>query len=333
MNKMYDPSVPEGERIALMMSDLYRPALHITSKMQIQVSSFKSSVKDILDFTAEGCRVLRIVHTAGQDTHAVVPTSVNSFHNLQPVIETNKPMYMAKALTNSKTKAWDKLVDCINDAKQMMPSFIEGHVRIGYNSLVNQRKMHMSYRDSLNNTAIAALVQVFFNERNAIDVRPDIREALETVRSERDRRDNYRKEVDGLMRRMYEPRKWFITYLPTHGYTVRQIDIAHSWDNIKKEAVQNVEEGEKPDIVEVVPMQFFRSLEDMPEQMKQESLPSLTYAKLHMQGKHSELKFDAEPHDLVPCISGSNKACIFSADTGVSYLTYHETRSVLIDAG
>jgi len=332
MNKMYDPSVPEGERIALMMSDLYRPALHITSKMQIQVSSFKASIgRSILDFTAEGCRVLRVVHGEKQDTYVSVPSSVHSFHNLESVIETNKPMYMAKALTNTRTKAWDKLVDRINDAKGSMLSFIEGHVRIGYNSLVNQRKMHMSYRDSLNNTAIAALVQVFFNERNAIDVRPDIREALETVRSERDRRDKNRNEVDELMRRMFEPRKWFITYMPTHGYTVRQIDIAHSWDNIQKEAVHNV--GEKPGIVEVVSMQFFRSLEDMPEQMKQEILPSLTYAKLHMQGRHPELKFDAEPNDLVPYIENGNVSSIMSADTGVSYLTYHETRSVMIDAG
>ena len=330
MNKMYDASVPEAERIALMMSDLYRPALHITSKMQMQVSSFsQNSGPAILDFSYQGCRVLRVVHNDAHGISASVCGRINSIHGYEVVVETNKPMYMAKALTNSRTKAWDKLTDRISDAQRVMPSLIEGHVRFGYNSLVNQRNMHMIYRDLLNNTAIAALVQVFFNERNAIDVRPDIRETLETVRNERDRRDNNRKEVEGLMRRMFEPRKWFVTYMPSHGYTVRQIDIAHSWDHLQKESVHNI--GDKPGIVETVPMQFFRSLEDMPGEMRDEILPSLTYAKLHLQGRHPELKFDAEPHDLVPHVD-SNKST-FSAETGVSYLTYESVRSVMVDAG
>lgn len=332
MNKMYEPSVPEGERIALMMSDLYRPALHITSKMQMQVSSFSQNRGGgplVLDFSHEGCRVLRVVHNEGHGVTASVCSSVSSTHGYDKVIETNKPMYMAKALTNPRTKAWDKLVDRINDAKRVLPSFIEGHVRLGYNSLVSGRQTYINYRELLNNAALSALVEVFFNERNAIDVRPDTREALENVRNERNRRANFRAEVDASMRRMFEPRKWFVTYLPTHGYTVRQIDIAHSWDNLQKESAHDI--GGKPGIVEAVPMQFFRSLEDMPENMKEQILPSLTYAKLHLQGKHPELKFDAEPHDLVPHVD-SNKS-IFSPETGVSYLTYESARSVMVDAG
>jgi hypothetical protein len=332
MNKIYNPSVPEAERIALMMSDLYRPALHIASKMQMQVSSFTKSSNSVtvLEFASHGALVLRVVQN-GDQYFAHIINSVKSIHGFDTVIETNKPMYLAKAITKDTTKAWDKLMDRIHDAERLLPAFIEGHVRLGYNSLVDNRKTHMSYRESLNNSTLAALVEVFFNERNAIDVRPDIREALETVRNERDRRENFREEVDGQMRRMFEPRKWFVTYKPTFGYTVRQIDIAHSWEMIRREAVHDI--GNKPGVVETVPMQFFRSLEDMPEALKSEILPSLTYAKLHMHSRHHELKFDTEPHDLVPYMDGYGSKSIMSADTGVSYLTYDSMRSVLIDAG
>jgi hypothetical protein len=330
MNKIYDPSVPEKERIALMMSDLYRPALHIASKMQMQVSAYKRSPvgATILEFMSHGVMVLRVIQNGDQYSAHII-SSVKSISGFETVIETNKPMYLAKAITKDTTKAWDKLMDRIHDAERLLPAFIEGHVRLGYNSLIGDRKIHMNYRESLNSSTLAALVEVYFNERNAIDVRPDIREALETVRNERDRRENFRKEVDGQMRRMFEPRKWFVTYKPTFGYIVRQIDIAHSWSVIQKETTHDI--GDKPGIVETVPMQVFRSLEDMPEALKSEVLPSLTYAKLHMHSRHHELKFDTEPHDLVPHVEGHKS--IMSADTGVSYLTYDSMRSVLIDAG
>ena len=332
MNKIYDPSVSEKERIALMMSDLYRPALHIASKMQMQVSAFKQSPvgATILEFMSHGVMVLRVIQNGDQYSAHII-SSVKSISGFETVIETNKPMYLAKAITKDTTKAWDKLMDRIRDAELLLPNFIEGHVRLGYNGLVSDRKIHMNYRESLNSSTLAALVEVYFNERNAIDVRPDIREALETVRNERDRRENYRKEVNGQMRRMFEPRKWFVTYKQTFGYTVRQIDIAHSWEVIQREAIHDI--GDKPGIVETVPMQFFRSLEDMPEALKSEILPSLTYAKLHMHSRHHELKFDTEPHDLVPYIDSYGGKSIMSADTGVSYLTYDSMRSVLIDAG
>jgi len=325
MEKVFVSWVPQDERIALMKTDLYRPALHIAANSDLRVESFTNvQGGHRVGFAYNGHRVMWVTQFGSDLTASVVDSSV-SVHGADPVVKTTKPMYMAKALLKKGSKALQSLSYEIETATEYARRFVEAHVRLTYRQLTGDRKMSITYRDLLGSKALAALVQVFFNERNAIDVPQDVRESLENVRAERDRRLATLDEINQQMTDMFGVRKWMVNYMPGYGYTVRQVDIAHSWVHIL-EGGARVPNG----IVDTQPMQMFRSLDDMPEGMRESILPSLTYAKMHLQGRESRLCFNAEPHDLVPDVESD---IVVSVDTGVSYTKFGDTRSVMLNVG
>lgn len=325
MEKVFVSWVPQDERIALMKTDLYRPALHIAANSELRVESFTNvQGGHRVGFAYNGHRVMWVTQFGSDFTTSIVSSSV-SIHGAEPAVKTTKPMYMAKALLKKDSKALRSLSYEIETATEYSRRFVEAHVRLTYRQLTGDRKMSITYRDLLGSKALAALVQVFFNERNAIDVPQDVRESLENVRTERDRRQANVDEVNQQMVDMFGVRKWMVNYMPGYGYTVRQLDIAHSWVHILEGGTRTPN-----GIVDTQPMQMFRSLEDMPDGMRESILPNLTYAKMHMQGRESRLSFDAEPHDLVPDVESD---VVVSVDTGVCYTKFGDTRSVMLNVG
>lgn len=312
MANLFHPSVPDVEQRRLRSSDALRFALHVTSNWPLTVTHVddaKATGKVKVRFSTEsGFPVMELDWDHMHDEWDVnifdAPTTLEKGR----VADSKRPMYLAKALHKDTTAAHEVLQTAVWRAKDdaVERNALLTSVRKAYEKVKDARRTSMNYRDMLSSANIGILLKVFFGEMQSLDVSADHHQAFETVRAERDKRRDMKREVHNRMQEVCSRPKWLITYLKDHGYTLRGIDVSCTWEHILN--AENSKRDIAQHYVTTHPQQFYRTLDDLPESIKDNVLAGLTMAKMHMQGRYSVLQYATEPHDLIPMI---NSTCHF----------------------
>lgn len=322
MDNMFLPDVPMNERKLLMMSDAYRFAVQVVSNTanlfvdKVFVSFASGERKPTVIFsTAQRVKVLRLSYANPKwiaETRQSVDTMAWSF-----LAESERLTYLAKAMTNSRTKARRTLVDTIDymTYDKAERNAVLTCVRNAYHRLINSRRLTMNYRDMLNSDAIGALLKVFFNEVSPLEVSNEHRQAFETVRTEREKRRNTRSEVTGLMTELFAHPKWLISYVSGDGYRVSGIDVACTWENIISSEHATRDTSKMYGTTR--PLQFYKTLEDLPEDIKDNLMGRLTLNKMHFKNQYAQLVYAVEPHDLIPAMTHGTDMVVSEAMSSV----------------
>jgi hypothetical protein len=322
---IFHESVPVSERTTLMRSDLYRPTLRICTTSKIVVSHVEPTLDNrgliVTLMLNTGFPVLILTHADGH-FYAATTDSCNTMSSTT-VCDTINPMYMVKALYKS-VKGAEDFASVMNYANTIVEQMMVDLGRHTFNAIVGERKISMQYPPFLDNATLGALVEVFFGERNAIDLPIEQRQVLESIRAERNQRVANLRDVTDRMVEMLNPNKLMVTYLPKHGYTVQQLSMPRDFH----EPFVNSKAVARDSIKQVTPITFCRKLEDLPADMYDQVLGSLTLAKMHLLSRYPELAqtISPEPHDkLIHSIRP-----IVSQELSAVVESHHDRRSIVM---
>ena len=330
MKELFHNSVTDSERKALRGSDLFRPALHLVTQTPDNVRLLVSSVTVqsdgiFVDFaTGYGVPMLRLTNMRGANFTASIYDGSGQL-SYTTVASSERPMYLAKALLKD-TKAGNKMVIAWHNAHRVEKDMVFSAVRNAHTSMVDNRRTAMNYRDMITSEQIGTLLRVFFGETLPLNVSTEYRQAFEAVRAERDKRRAMRMDVFERMKEMFGTPKWFVSYLPGHGYTVRGVNVSETWERIIQgdQAVRDLSQY----FVITHPAQFHRSLDELVPEIRDGLLATLTLNKMHMQGKYSHLHYDTEPNDLLPYVG--NNGVVVSNELSSILIQNNDLRVIMV---
>ena len=307
MDNIFLPDVPTDQRKLLTMSDAYRFAVQVVSNTtdlfveKVFVSFATGERKPTVIFsTAKRVKVMRLSYADPKwiaETRQSVDAMAWAF-----LAESERLTYLAKAMTNSRTKARQSLINSIGGLifDKAERNAVLTCVRNAHHKLINSRRLTMNYREMLNSDSIGTLLKVFFNEVSPLEISAEHRQAFETVRTEREKRKDTRSEIKKLMTELFEHPKWLISYVPGDGYRVSGVDVACTWENIINSEHATRDHSKMYGTTH--PLQFYKTLEDLPEDIKDSLMGRLTLNKMHVKNQHPQLMYAVEPHDLIPQI-------------------------------
>lgn len=320
---IFHESVPAAERVMLSRSNLFRPTLRIaaTSKLLVSHVTDDNTGFNVRLMASNGIPVVTLTQV-GNHYFAAPIDNANTLSKTT-VADTTNAMYLVKSLYKS-AKGSPCFEGAINSAKYAIQSMIYGMGRRAFGSLTNERVIYMQYRQYLDDALLRPLMEVFFGERNAIDIPMEQRQRLELVRAERDKREANYQNVMQQMKEMFTPNKWLISYLPNHGYTVQQINLGAHRHHFMSSSLMISEVTYD----QVTPLIFCRTLEELPGDIRDQVFGTLTLAKMHVQSKYPETAgmYGAEPHDML----FRGKHSIISEELSAVIMGEHDRDMILI---
>jgi hypothetical protein len=332
---IFHPTVPMDERLSLMKSDAYRFVLHVTANMpDLLVGSVLSSTgtttatkPSVVFCLANGTNVMMLEWLGVW--RVLLSHGVNSkAWNLY--VESERLMYIAKAVCNPRTKVHQKLCSIVAFARDMTDverNMVLTCVRNSHYKLLNSRRTTLNYRDLLNSDQISTLLKVYFSEMTPLNVAHEHRQAFQTVREARERAKNVINEIKTAMEDMFATPKWLVAYMPGHGYRVSGVDVSLTWPGIidSGQATRDLARH----YVSTHPVQFYRTLDAMPEDVRDKFMGRLTLTKMHMQGRYPSLQYSVEPHDMVP--TGLGNETIVCDELGSVLLGMNDTSVLMVN--
>lgn len=336
-DNMFLTHVPESERIVLMKSNAFRPALEIAGNNTLFVSHVQYNAEyqhTHVRFTdAQGVLIGRL--TVGVDDYTWfhtydMPYSVNS---TSLAAESARPMYVAKAVTkNKKDGVYSSAKRALSNAKARATVWdveaVQNIVRNAYHKLVSGRRTHVSYRDFFNHEQVGVLLAAFFGEMSALQVNPDDMAKFEEVRTLRDQRRDFRGQLNASMEAIFGKPKLLVSYIPGHGYMVSQIDVAHTFDRIVNHALSTNDKG----VAVTRAPEYYRSLEDIPlDKGRDEICGKLTYLKMNLSGR-ANLNWSDHEYALVPTIPAGSEVVVNEGIFGSVIVSTQSTTFVMVDA-
>lgn len=309
-DNMFLTNVPESERILLMKSNAFRPALAIASNGALFVSQVEYSMQgqytQVRFTTSEGVPVGRLTVNINDYTTFKTYDRPTCAMGTSMAAESARPMYVAKALfkykkDGSKSSARGALDAAQTRARLWHHEAVRTLVRNAHNKLVSGRRTTVAYRDFLNHRQVGVLLAAFFGEMTALQADPNDMAKFEEVRSLRDERRAFRGQLGEAMQTVFGKPKLLVTYIKNHGYMVSEFDVAHSFDQI----IDGVGSGEQGVVVRRAP-EFYRSLEHIPlDKGREEICGKLTYLKMNL-SKEPGIKWGDDQYALVPTSMSSD---------------------------
>lgn len=325
MKDLFHHTVPDVERNALLKSDAYRFALHVTANVpnltviNIAVVEAQPSKPTVLFSTREGAPVMKLIWNFEDDEWDVFLNSSSTRLSWEHWVSSDRLPYLSKAVTkiNPQTKVSRALAGMTEvwvnsrDERNMVLTC----VRNAHHKISSSLNTKIDYNSMLTSSQIGTLLKVFSGEETALNVPIDHRQAFETVLIERNKRRDNAKTIKAKMEEMFARPKWLISYLPSHGYNVTGVDVSCTWQNIL-DSGQATRDAAKHYAV-THPQQFCRTLDDLlwtqseQEKSTQSALMgSLTLNKMHINGRYSHLQYGAEPHDMLPTRLGTSEVIV-----------------------
>lgn len=330
-------NVPESERILLMKSNAFRPALAIASNSTLSVSHVEYSPQgqytQVRFTTLGGVPVGRLTVSVNDYTTFTTYDRPTAVVATGMAAESARPMYVAKTLFKYKkdggqTSGKRALSNAVTRATTWHREAVRDLVRNIHHKMVSGRRTHVSYRDFFNHQQVGVLLAAFFGEMSALQVNPDDMAKFEEIRALRDQRRALRGQLSEAMRTVFGKPKLLVTYIRDHGYMVSQFDVAHSYDEILDGATLIDGLVAAPRAPE-----FYRSLEDIPlDKGREEICGKLAYLKMNL-SKEPYLTWRDNEYALVPTVStGGAEVIVNEGIFGSAILTTPGTTFVVVDA-
>lgn len=328
-------NVPESERILLMKSNAFRPALVIASNglFVSHVEYLTANQVTSVRFTdSVGTPIGRLNVGLNDYTYFSTYDSPNSILLATTASSSARPMYVASSLFKRKkdgggTKASQAFRVARSKAEHWLPDAVKMVVRNTHYKLSRQRCTEMSYRDHLNSEQIGVLLAAFFNEMTPLQVSPNHMTKFEEVRTLRDQRRESFNQVRCTLEQLFSKPKYLVSYIQNHGYRVSRFDVGHSYDKIA--AGEFLKDS---GVVITQQPEFYRSLEDIPlSKGRDEICGKLTYIKMNLSPRHDSLTWGDNEYALVP--SSNETDVIFNEDIfGSAFVFLHKGTLMVMDA-
>lgn len=303
-------NVPESERITLMKSNAFRPALQIASNGTLFISHVEYSPQgqytQVRFTTSEGVPIGRLTVSVNDYTTFLTYDRPTCVMGTSMAAESARPMYVAKALfkykkDGSRSSARAALEAAQTRARLWHHETVRTLVRNAHSKLIAGRRTTVAYRDFLNHRQVGVLLAAFFGEMTALQADPNDMAKFEEVRSLRDERRAFRGQLGEAMKTVFGKPKLLVTYIKDHGYMLSEFDVAHSFEQI----LDGVGAGEQGVVVRRAP-EFYRSLEHIPlDKGREEICGKLTYLKMNL-SKEVGMKWGDDQYALVPTSMSSD---------------------------
>jgi hypothetical protein len=251
------------------------------------------------------------------------------YHGTETHVSTVKPDYLGRAVLKTSTKAYGALTETVERANDLAETLLRDMVVLSENKMISGKQMHIPFRDYVNHDDVADLIAVFFNEKTVFDISQSAREKFETIKTERDKCRETRIQVGTKMEEIFGVPKWFITYLPNVGYNIYQPNVGQVWSQmVTSNRYDRVSQQTWREQLNLKPLKFVRSLDDLNTEWKESLLASLTWAKMHYANKSTrEVVYDTtEGHDLVPYA----ERFVFNEAMGAAISHENDLRMVVI---
>lgn len=313
-DNMFLTNVPEHERILLMKSNAFRPALQIASNGTLFISHVEYSppgqYTQVRFTTSEGVPIGRLTVSLNDYTSFVTYDRPTCVFGTSMAAESARPMYVAKALfkykkDGSKSSAMQGLGVARARAAVWHPETVRTLVRNVHNKMVSGRRTNVAYRDFFNHSQVGVLLAAFFGEMTSLQVNPSDIAKFEEVRALRDQRRALRGQLSDAMRTMFGKPKLLVTYIKEHGYMISEFDVAHSFDQI----IDGVGAGEQGVVTRRAP-EFYRSLEHIPlDKGRDEICGKLAYLKMNL-SKNTDMAWGDDEYALVPTVKTSSDVVV-----------------------
>lgn len=348
MNNLFHSYVPEYERKSLMYSDIYRLVMELAANKGLMVSRcvvvpnipnpYHGFVNDVWLSTPGSLRVMGIRLAAVVNDKGRRDLEVYVFDAFQSdattvVASSDRVYYLSKSLMKSGTKASNKINAKIELAQRVETSVDKNAVitavRNTHSNIVSTRRTTLNYKEVLSSSQISTLLKVFYGETTQLNVSADDRQAFDVVKAERDKRRDIRLDVAYKMSEFFAKPKWLVSYLEGHGYRVTGVDMNSTWEHIIKSETATLDIARYHAVTH--PAVFCRSIDKLPnEQVRDNVSAALTFAKMHMSGRTSELSYsNVDGYDLMPKVITSR--AIVSEELGAIFWTNSQLSMALVN--
>lgn len=336
-DNMFLTNVSEHERILLMKSNAFRPALAIASNGTLFVSHVEylpqNQYIQVRFTTSEGVPIGRLTVSVNDYTTFVTYDRPTCVMGTSMAAESARPMYVAKALfkykkDGSKSSARGSLEMAQTRARLWHHETVRTLVRNAHHKLMAGRRTNVAYRDFFNHSQVGVLLAAFFGEMTSLQVNPIDMAKFEEIRALRDQRRAFRGQLSEAMKTVFGKPKLLVTYIKNHGYMISEFDVAHSFDQI----LDGVGAGEQGVVVRRAP-EFYRSLEHIPlDKGRDEICGKLAYLKMNL-SKEAGMTWGDDDYALVPTSMGSQVDVIVNEDIfGSVMIGTVGTTFVVVDA-
>ena len=336
-DNMFLTNVPESERIVLMKSNAFRPALAIASNGTLFVSHVEYSppgqYTQVRFTTSAGVPIGRLTVSLNDHTTFMTYDRPTAVFGTSMAAESSRPMYVAKTLFKYKkdggqTTGKRALGNARSRSEVWHREAVRDLVRNVHHKMLSGRRTNVAYRDFFNHSQVGVLLAAFFGEMTSLQVNPSDMAKFEEIRALRDQRRAFRGQLSEAMRTVFGKPKLLVTYIRDHGYMVSKFDVAHSYDEILDGTTLIdglVAEPHAPE--------FYRSLEDIPlDKGRDEICGKLAYLKMNL-SKEPNLTWRDNEYALVPTVStGGAEVIVNEGIFGSAILTTPGTTFVMVDA-
>lgn len=335
-NNMFLPNVPESERVLLMKSNAFRPALEIAANSALFISHVefsKAMLTLYVRFTdSAGVPIGRLTVNNGGYTTFSTFDSPYTTTSLTTAASSARSMYVAKAVRKhkkdgSRTEAYKELLKAKERTGMIQYESIKMIVRNAHSKLVSGRRTTVSYKDYLNQEQVGILLAAFFGEMTALQVVPHDMNKFEEVRTLRNQRRDFRGQLRETLQTLFGKPKLLVTYIKGHGYIISQFDVGHSYEKIVEGEYGLANQG----VVTLRKPEFYRSLADIPlDKGRDEICGKLTYLKMNLSTQQG-ITWEDNEYALVPLIP-SNDSIVNEHVYASVFISTHGGTLVAVDA-
>lgn len=314
IDNIFQSSTPQIERDMLRKSDAFPFAVGVRAALPLWVSRVyyptllgqpQTKKLRVAFSNQDGIEVVRLTRHDDNDTWSVDVSMGVLTNTWTTSAESKRLGYLTKAVLNRKTGVHEEVSNASTWTwAQKQHDMVKTLVRNAHYKFMNSRRVHTNFRDILTSEQIGVLLSVFFGEQSSVDVSTEQRQVFDTVRSTRDKHRNVALEVNTLMQDMFGQPKWLISYVPDKGYSVSGVDMSVTWKHVLSH-----DDTPEHHYATTHRLMSMRSLEDMPSEVKERIMGTLTMNKMHMRNRYPGIKYGVEPHDMVPSEISTTIVC------------------------
>ena len=302
---LFAPWVPTTAQTALKQSPLYLPFLKIYSKTKlrcVEVSgdlSYSTSNMTVHIGMSNNMRVAYLGMMGSQFRACVYDAPDSPSRNSTHVGTSDKCMYLVNRMLNSSTSpgaTFDRALGRALNFHNELANDIGNRVS---DALRNESPVTYSPTSDINGDSIGWLIKRYFNDIAEADIPSDVRTAIDKAyKSLRSVAANTSLNTARLAE-FFDREKWILGYRHDVGYFAGAAHFKSIYDNFSNWNNKWGVGTKDTNCTMTVPIQFYKTFQSIPDDMRKELLASVAMTKMYLEGGTEQVQY-VDPERLIP---------------------------------
>lgn len=305
---LFAPWVPATAQTAFKQSPLYLPFLKVYSKTKLRcVEIAHNNDRDNPQMTIHiGLpnnfrvaymsmvnRSFRMCSYDSPDANMRSTTHLGSSDKCMYLV--NRALNPANSAGASFERAWSTALNFHNHIANNMGRMITNHLR-------EQTPVTYSVMSDINGESVGWLIKRYFNDVGEADIPSTVRNAIDKAYSSLKLIKTNQLANVAKLGEFFDREKWMFGYSKDVGYYLGAAHFKQTFTNYSQiDSVYSITD-ETDGCNMTMPIEYYRTFQDIPEDIRNSLLPALAMTKMFVEGGSTKIEY-CDPERLIPSSS------------------------------